>query len=317
MIRVGMVGLGKMGSSMALNIAKAGFPLSMYDAEEGRTHELRENWVKDKHLPPGPGGLCTPNLHPRESPADVMLSSDVCLVCVHSEQQTIDAVAGDEGLLTVGSSAMTDKVIVDHGTISPRFAKTMAETVAKTGGAFLDAPISGGPQGAKDGTLSIMVGGQSKHLDTCMAVFEAMGSRIEHMGPAGAGAAAKLVNQHLVVINTVAACEAYVLAKSLGLRDTAKLRDVLGASWGQSQMLDHVLGDLLRVEEAGGDVEVLRRSLAPIKTIAKDAAIVTRAAEQSGVPAELFASARSWIEETTKGGYSDCSFAAVAAVLEE
>ena len=58
----------------------------------------------------GPGGLCTPNLHPRESPADVMLSSDVCLVCVHSEQQTIDAVAGDEGLLTVGSSAMTDKV---------------------------------------------------------------------------------------------------------------------------------------------------------------------------------------------------------------
>ena len=53
MIRVGMVGLGKMGSSMALNIAKAGFPLSMYDAEEGRTHELRENWVKDKHLPPG------------------------------------------------------------------------------------------------------------------------------------------------------------------------------------------------------------------------------------------------------------------------
>ena len=63
-------------------------------------------------------------------------------------------------------------------------------------------------------------------------------------------------------------------------------------------MLDHVLGDLLRVEEAGGDVEVLRRSLAPIKTIAKDAAIVTRAAEQSGVPAELFASARSWVRAT-------------------
>ncbi|CAM9603413.1 unnamed protein product [Ectocarpus sp. 12 AP-2014] len=317
MLRVGVVGLGRMGSGMALNVAKAGFPLAIYDAEEGRTQELREGWVKDKHLPTGPGGLSTPHLHLLESPADVMLASDVCLVCVHTEQQSVEALAGEDGLLAVGSKVMADKIIVDHGTVSPSFARSMSKAVIKGGGAFLDAPISGGPQGALEGTLSIMVGGKEKHLKTCLPVLEAMGSRIEHMGGYGAGAAAKLVNQHLVITNTVAACEAYVLARRLGLGDTAKLKALLGASWGHSRMLDQVLGDLLKVEAAGDDVEVLRRSLAPIRTLGKDAAILTRAAEESGASASLLESARAQIDETVRSGYSDCSFASVATTIEE
>eukprot|EP00752_Nemacystus_decipiens_P008671 g7739.t1 len=317
MIRVGVVGLGRMGSGMALNVAKAGFPLSVYDAQEGRTQELRESWVKDKHLPTGPGGLATPHLHLLESPADVMLASDVCLVCVHTEQQSIDALAGEDGLLAVGTKAMADKIIVEHGTVSPRFARNMSQTVRKGGGAFLDAPISGGPQGALEGTLSIMVGGKEEHLNTCRPVFEAMGSRIEHMGGWGAGAAAKLVNQHLVITNTVAACEAYVLSRRLGLGDTAKLKALLGASWGHSRMLDQVLDDLLKVEEAGDDVEVLRRSLAPIRTLGKDAAILVRAAAESGASSSLLGSAQALVDETNRSGYSDCSFASVATTIEE
>ncbi|CAM9105106.1 unnamed protein product [Ectocarpus sp. 6 AP-2014] len=317
MLRVGVVGLGRMGSGMALNVAKAGFPLAIYDAEEGRTQELREGWVKDKHLPTGPGGLSTPHLHLLESPADVMLASDVCLVCVHTEQQSVEALAGEDGLLAVGSKVMADKIIVDHGTVSPSFARSMSKAVIKGGGAFLDAPISGGPQGALEGTLSIMVGGKGEHLKTCLPVLEAMGSRIEHMGGYGAGAAAKLVNQHLVITNTVAACEAYVLARRLGLSDTEKLKALLGASWGHSQMLDQVLGDLLKVEEAGDDVEVLRRSLAPIRTLGKDAAILARAAAESGASSSLLESAQAQIDETVRSGYSDCSFASVATTIEE
>lgn len=316
MIRVGIVGLGRMGSGMALNVAKAGFPLSMYDAEEGRVQELKESWVKDKHLSEGPGGLSTPHLHEQESPADVMLASDVCLVCVHTEKQTIDALVGGDGLLAVGPKGMSDKIVVDHGTVSPRFSKKMAEAVAKGGGSFLDAPISGGPQGAQEGSLSIMVGGKEEHVETCMPVFEAMGSRIEHMGPWGSGAAAKLVNQHLVITNTVAACEAYVLARSLGLRDTTKLKGLLAESWGHSRMLDHVLADLLKVEEAGDDVEALRRSLAPVRTLAKDAAIVTRAAHEGGASAMLMQFAQAQIDDTVKQGFSDCSFASVATAIK-
>ncbi|CAM9598419.1 unnamed protein product [Scytosiphon promiscuus] len=317
MLRVGIVGLGRMGSGMALNVARAGFPLSMYDAEEGRTQELRESWVKDKHLCSGPGGLSTPHLHLLESPADVMLASDVCLVCVHTEQQSIEALAGEDGLLSVGTKAMEDKIIVEHGTVSPRFARDMSATVRKGGGAFIDAPISGGPQGATDGTLSIMVGGKEEHLKTCMPVLEAMGSRIEHMGGWGAGAAAKLMNQHLVITNTVAACEAYVLARRLGLRDTEKLKALLGESWGHSRMLDHVLEDLLKVEEAGDDVEVLRRSLAPIRTLGKDADILMRAASECGASSSLLQAAKEQVDETLRSGYSDCSFASVAAVIED
>ncbi|CAM9968552.1 unnamed protein product [Ectocarpus sp. 4 AP-2014] len=321
MLRVGVVGLGRMGSGMALNVAKAGFPLAIYDAEEGRTQELREGWVKDKHLSTGPGGLSTPHLHLLESPADVMLASDVCLVCVHTEQQSVEALAGEDGLLAVGSKVMADKIIVDHGTVSPSFARSVSKAVIKGGGAFLDAPISGGPQGALEGTLSIMVGGKEEHLRTCMPVLEAMGSRIEHMGGYGAGAAAKLVNQHLVITNTVAACEAYVLARRLGLSDTAKLKALLGASWGhrrgRREGKQKVLGDLLKVEEAGDDVEVLRRSLAPIRTLGKDAAILARAAAESGASSSLLESAQAQIDETVRSGYSDCSFASVATTIEE
>eukprot|EP00904_Undaria_pinnatifida_P006797 jgi/Undpi1/3247/HiC_scaffold_15.g06621.m1 len=315
MIRVGMIGLGRMGSGMALNVAKAGFPLSLYDDEEGRVQDLKHAWVKDKHLSEGPGGLSPPHLHEQESPADVMLASDVCLVCVQTEKQTIDALVGEDGLLAVGPKGMSDKIVVDHGTVSPRFSKKMAEAVAKGGGSFLDAPISGGPQRAQEGSLSIMVGGKEEHVKTCMPVFEAMGDRIEHMGPWGSGAATKLVNQHLVISNTVAACEAYVLARSLGLRDTNKLKGLLAESWGHSRMLDHVLEDLLKVEKAGGDVEALRRSLAPVQTLAKDAAIVTRAAHEGGTSAMLFQFAQAQIEDTVKQGFSDCSFASVATAI--
>ncbi|CAM9690810.1 unnamed protein product [Hapterophycus canaliculatus] len=162
-----------------------------------------------------------------------------------------------------------------------------------------------------------MVGGKEEHVKTCLPVLEAMGSRIEHMGDWGAGAAAKLMNQHLVITNTVAACEAYVLARRLGLRDTEKLKALLGASWGHSRMLDHVLEDLLKVEEADDDVEILRRSLAPIRTLGKDAGILIRAASECGASSSLLQAAREQVDETVRSGYSDCSFASLAAVIEE
>ncbi|CAM9356090.1 unnamed protein product [Discosporangium mesarthrocarpum] len=243
-----------------------------------------------------------------------MLRSDVCIVCVFTEAQGEATITGDEGFLSVGATAMADKVIMDHGTVSPMHSQRMDKAVSGMGGGYLDAPISGGPEGAMNGTLSVMVGGEGKHLETCRPLLESTASRVEHMGGTGAGAATKLVNQHLVIANTVAACEACVLAQRFGLRDTAKLKGLLEASWGHSRMLDKILTDLIRMEEDGEGA--LLDSMAPLRTLAKDAQIITKAVAQSGIRLPLFPAAQGQVDEAIHRGLSSCEFAALTSVID-
>jgi 2-hydroxy-3-oxopropionate reductase len=143
-------------------------------------------------------------------------------------------VLGDGGL---ASSMRAGGVLIDMSSISPTATKAMAATLATKGIAMLDAPVSGGYQGAENATLSIMIGGETEVLERCRPILEAMGKTISHIGAAGAGQVCKVCNQVAVAINIQAVAEAMTLARKNGV-DPAKIRTALLGGFAQSKALD-------------------------------------------------------------------------------
>jgi 3-hydroxyisobutyrate dehydrogenase len=152
-------------------------------------------------------------------------------LCLPDTPDVEQVVTGADGVLAgIGSGAN----VVDHSTISPAATRALAERCAQHRVTFLDAPVSGGDVGARDATLSIMVGGDEQRFQTVRPLLEHMGKTIIHCGPSGTGQLTKLVNQILVTINNLAACEALVFAKRNGLdleRTIAALAGGAAGSW--------------------------------------------------------------------------------------
>lgn len=216
MQHVGFIGLGAMGLPMARNVMKAGIPLTVWARRTAAASEICEE------------GASWAN-----SPVDLARVSDVIITIVTNSPDVESLVAGPSGLL---EGARRDSVIVDMSTIAPSVSRSLAERCAERGVHFLDAPVSGGTQGALAGTLTIMVGGENEALDTARPVLEAMGKRIFHVGPSGSGEVVKLVNNVLVGAIAAATAEALVLGAKAGA-DPATMADVVGASTGASWQL--------------------------------------------------------------------------------
>jgi len=196
-LRVGFVGLGIMGASMARNVLKAGFPLTVYNRTRSREKPLLEAGARA-------GG----------SPAEVARASDIVLTCVSDTPDVREVVLGESGAL---KGAVPGTVIADMSTISPAAAREIAARCAKKGVDFLDAPVSGGDKGAREGTLSIMVGGSEEAFKRALPVFEAMGKTITRIGGSGAGQVAKLVNQVICAGNLLGCAEGLALAEASGV----------------------------------------------------------------------------------------------------
>ena len=252
-LKIGYLGLGIMGLPMTLNLLKAGHTVKVW------------NRSAHKAAPALAAGTTQ-----GATPAEVAGASDIVFINVTDTPDVEAVLFGPNG---VAAGAKPGLSVVDNSTISPVATREFAHKMAGLGVAFLDAPVSGGDIGAKNGTLSIMVGGDEATFEKVKPVLAAMGKNIQLLGPVGAGQACKACNQICVLGNLMATCEAIKLAQAMGL-DVQKMAEVVSAGAGGSWQLQN-LGPKI----AKGD-------LAPafmIDLALKDLAIVLDAAQKSGL----------------------------------
>jgi 2-hydroxy-3-oxopropionate reductase len=213
---VGFNGLGVMGAAMARNLIKAGFKVTVHNRSRGKVEALVRDGATD-------GG----------SPAGVARASDVVLLCVPDTPDVEQVLFGEDG---IADGVKQGSVVIDCSTISPTATVEFAARLKPCGAHMVDSPVSGGPKGALDGTLSCMIGGEPEIVARCMPVFEAVGKTFTHVGAAGAGQACKACNQLVLTGTLMAVAEAFVLAKKMGI-DACQVRDALLGGSAQSFVL--------------------------------------------------------------------------------
>ncbi|MDE0068234.1 MAG: NAD(P)-dependent oxidoreductase [Caldilineaceae bacterium] len=255
--RVGFVGLGIMGQGMARNLLKAGYNVRVWNRTSSRMDPLIE------------AGAAA-----GASPADVAANCDIIAVCVSDTPDVEEVILGENGIL---SGVQAGALVIDFSTISPQATIDIADRLGAKGVKMLDAPVSGGSEGAANGTLSIMIGGDEDQVERARGVFEAMGNTITHVGKQGAGQTVKLVNQILVVGNCLAMCEALIFAQAGGVDLERCLNAVTGGAAG-SWML------------ANRGPQIIDRDWRPGFTInlqQKDVRLIMQEADALGVPVLL------------------------------
>lgn len=252
--RVGFIGLGIMGQGMARNLLKAGFELQVWNRTASRADDLVAEGAKLA-----------------ESPAQVAANSDIIIICVSDTPDVEAVVLGDDGVI---HGAQAGSLVIDCSTISPQVTREIAAKLAEKEIHMLDAPISGGSEGAAKGTLSIMVGGDEAQFERARGVFEAMGQTITHIGEVGAGQTVKLVNQVLVVGNCLAMCEALLLAQAGGV-DLKKTFDAISKGAAGSWMFTNRAPQIIERDWRPGFMVSLQQ---------KDLRLVLDAADELGVP---------------------------------
>jgi 3-hydroxyisobutyrate dehydrogenase len=252
--RIGFIGLGIMGSGMARNLLKAGFDVRVWN----RSHEKMS-------------GLSAEGAIPTANPAQLATKSDIIITCVSDSPDVEQVILGEQGVI---HGAAAGALVIDMSTISPQTTRTIAARLLERGITMIDAPVSGGSEGAARGTLSIMVGGETAHVERAMPVFQAMGKTITHVGELGAGQTVKLANQILVVGNCLAMCEALLFAQAGGV-DLQKTYSALQGGAAGSWMFTNRAP------------QIMARDWRPGFTIdlqTKDLRLVLDTADELGVP---------------------------------
>jgi len=217
LLKVGYIGLGLMGKSIARNILKAGFPLVVHNRSQAAVDELVAE-----------GAIAA------SSPKEVAEQVDVVFTNLPDTPDVEKVVLGENGII---AGAHAGLIYVDNSTIKPASARMLAEKLSAKNMFALDAPVSGGDIGARNGTLTIMVGGDASALEKVMPVFQAMGKTVTHVGDAGAGQVAKAANQIMVAAQMVAMGELLVFAKKAGV-DPRKVVDAIKGGAAQCWTLD-------------------------------------------------------------------------------
>jgi len=217
MLKVGYIGLGLMGKSIARNILKAGFTVVVHNRSQASVDELVAE------------GAVAAN-----SPKEVAEQVDVIFTNLPDTPDVEKVTLGENGILTGAHDGL---IFIDNSTIKPASARMIAEKLSAKNVFALDAPVSGGDIGARNGTLTIMVGGDASALEKAMPVFQAMGKTVTHVGDAGAGQVAKAANQIMVAAQMVAMGELLVFAKKAGV-DPKKVVDAIKGGAAQCWTLD-------------------------------------------------------------------------------
>lgn len=254
MKRIGFIGLGLMGSGMSMNLLRAGFPITVWNRTPSKMKPLLDAGAE------GAG-----------SPREVAERSDVVVDIVTDSPDVEGVLLGPEGVI---HGARPGTVVIDMSTISPSVTRRIAEELGKKDVRMLDAPVSGGDVGAKEGTLSIMVGGDEEVYEECLPIFQAMGRTITHVGDNGMGQTVKLVNQILVGMNMLGVAEALMFAKKSGVDLEKCLAAVSGGAAGSWQLTNN-------------GAKLLRGDLEPgfkVKDYIKDLRLIMEAAADAEMP---------------------------------
>jgi len=216
-VRLGFIGLGTMGRPMALNLMQGGHAMSVYARRAETTLPLVEA-----------GATACP------TPAAVAEQSDVVFTMVTGTSDVEQVVLGDDGVI---HGVRRRALIIDMSTIDPTTTRRIARMLADRGIEMLDAPVSGGPQGARDAALTIMVGGPPAALERARPLFELLGPSLTHLGESGAGQTTKACHQLALLVTALGAAEALTLAGRCGL-DVERVRQVLMGGVASSRVLD-------------------------------------------------------------------------------
>ena len=252
MTNLGFIGLGIMGRGMASKLIEKGYPLTVWNRTPSKAQGLEASVAA--------------------TPADVGRASDIVFVSVSDTDDVEQVAFGDEGAVT-GMSA--GSVLVDHSTISPTATKEFASRAGEHGVAWIDAPVSGGSEGADRGTLSVMAGGAAAALDRARPFMEAFSNSIVHVGEEpGSGQMVKAVNQILVVLNQLAASEALLLAQAAGLDLARTLAAVEGGAAGSWMLSNRGPQMIERDWQPGFTIDLQQ----------KDLRLILEAADEMGVP---------------------------------
>lgn len=286
-MNVAFIGMGTMGAPMALNLLQAGHSIVVH------------NRNRDRELP-----VATAGAKRAASPQEAAQEADIIITCVSDGPDVEAVMVGPEGVV---HGAKAGAIAIDMSTISPTITRTIAATLKQHQISMLDAPISGGSEGAKNGTLSIMVGGDAADVAAAMPVFQAMGKTITHVGSIGAGQLTKAINQIIIAGTYWGVAEGMAMGLKAGLDMEKVVQAVSGGaagSWGltnrSSNMLknDYPLGFRTRFHR-------------------KDLNIALEAARELGVPLPIAA----YVEQVETGliarGYGDEDLSNMARVVRE
>lgn len=282
-MKVGFIGLGAMGRPMALHLHKAGHELFVWARRPETVSDL-------------PATVCA-------TPAELGRQCAVVFTVVTSSADVENIALGSNGLI---EGMAPGSVLIDCSTIAPDSARHIAARLAEKNIAMLDAPVSGGVQGAIDGTLAIMAGGSPAVLEQVRPLLECLGQRIVHIGPNGAGQVAKACNQMIMVAAIQASAEALRLAAASGV-DCAKVRQALSGGSAASRVLD-VMGERMVNRNFSAGIEARLHH--------KDYGLVLDAARKSGAFMPLTASIAQQLNALMAQGMGRDDTSSLLRVLE-
>jgi 3-hydroxyisobutyrate dehydrogenase len=247
---VGFIGVGNMGNPMAANVLKAGFPMTVFDANP----KAMEN-------------LVTAGARRAGSIKEVVEQSEITLTSLPASPDVEKVFLGAGGLV---ESAKRGAVLIDLSSVLPSTPRLIEPKARERGLDFLEAPVSGGVSGARAATLAIMVGGDESALKRARPVLQAIGPNIFHVGPAGAGNTVKAINNMMACVNSLAMMEGLALGVKAGL-DPMIVHDVVKASSGGSKALDRIPRAIVPRDFAPGFmVKLMNKDLDTFSTIAKE-----------------------------------------------
>ena len=285
--RIGFIGLGVMGSKMSKNLLKGGYEVVVYNRSRPAVEELLRS-----------GAVAA------ASPEEMARTCEVVVLSLSDSKGVEETVLGEKGLV---HGLAPGSVVIDTSTIDLAVTIKVASVLRERGFYLLDAPVSGGPEGAGAGSLSIMVGGDRSAYERCEGVLGKMGKRVFYLGGSGAGMKMKLFNQALVGVYFVAVAEAYLWSEKLGVR-LEDLQDVISTSWGDSPPFRHFVSVLESGEFKGG---------ALVRNLKKDLSIVLASAEREGASMSLAELAQRYISKASEMGRDDYDISSIYQILDE
>jgi 2-hydroxy-3-oxopropionate reductase len=252
---IGFIGLGIMGGPMAANLVAAGHDVIGYNRSSGPVDALVDR-----------GGRAAKSI------ADAVRGSDVVITMLPDSPDVSEVVQGPDGVLAHADEGL---LFIDMSTIRPDVSRQIAAAAADRGVAALDAPVSGGEAGAKEGTLSIMIGGAAEDVERARPVLSALGTTIVHVGPAGAGQTVKAANQLIVAGHLALLAEAIVFLEAHGV-ETGPAIEVLGGGLAGSTVLARKASSMLaRDFTPGFRLRLHHKDLGIMQTAAREAGVVT------------------------------------------
>jgi 2-hydroxy-3-oxopropionate reductase len=269
MTNVAFIGLGIMGSPMAVHLQNAGYQVAGYNKHHDRSGPLVEA-----------GG------RKAESIADAVADAEIVAVMVPDSPDVQDVLLGEDGVF---ATARPGALVIDFSSIRPDVTAELASTGKERGFRVLDAPVSGGEAGAKNAALSIMVGGDAADFEAAKPVFDAVGKTIVHVGPNGAGQTVKAANQLIVGTHLQVLAEALVFLEAYGV-DTKAALEVLGGGLAGSKVLEQKRENMLgRTFEPGFRIDLHHKDMGIVTSAAREAGVVLPV---GAIVAQLMASAR-------------------------